>query len=251
MSKRKFIYLAVLALIVVGCGSTSEDAGAPDGGSASVATTADSTGTTAETPDTTTDDQPPKNSGGSDGSGIDWASVDLTTIDWGSIDLRTIDWKDIEENPSAESIDQAARDLIQSRLNPGSGTLTIGDTTYDLQNILCAFGTEATESELYTFSLSYIGPIEETNGQLSIDIADDSGQGRLEGEGTVASLEVDDIADFENPSIQFDARDGAITLDGHDVTFEGVANDGLTDGETESIPVSFSGTCADQSLDRR
>jgi hypothetical protein len=87
--------------------------------------------------------------------------------------------------------------------------------------------------------------------QVSLDIRDDSGEGRLDGDGLIPGLEINDISDFENPAVQWSATDGEISIDGYDIVFEGTFDDRLTPGEVEAIPVTLSGTCGDQSRDRR
>ncbi|MBW2161718.1 MAG: hypothetical protein JRH14_17435, partial [Deltaproteobacteria bacterium] len=66
----------------------------------------------------------------------------------------------------------------------GSASLTIGDETWEFGEFGCAFGYDATESQVYSFSSNSFG--EHSNGarvQMQANIRDDTGQERIEGDG--------------------------------------------------------------------
>ena len=232
-----------LMMVVAGCGS--------DG---SVETTA---ATEAMTEDGTADDQASTEteetaSPGTtaapeqDASEIDWATVDLTTIDWATIDMALVDMQAISDNPTAENLDEDTVALIQSRMepfDPGSATLTIGDQTWEFDSFVCAFGHEATSSDVYSFSSDSRGEHEGAAVQMQANIRDDSGEGRYEGDGLTHDVFITDITDFENPSIDFQFfGPSGIVIDGNTVTAEGLFDDALTD-EIEEIPGTLDAAC--------
>ena len=181
-------------------------------------------------------------------SNVDWATVDLATIDWASIDLREIDWQAIANNPTANDLDQATKELITSRLNPGSATLTIGDQTWEFDNFLCAFGHEATQSSTFSFTTNSSGEFDGVRVQMQATIEDQDSAGRYEGAGTVHRIDFDDVSDFENPSLSWAMNTpDAISIDGYEVTANGTFDDQLTDGVQEAIPGTLQATCGDQS----
>lgn len=110
----------------------------------------------------------------------------------------------------------------------GSATLTAGDQTWTFDSVLCAFGEEEIGQEGAEFVLSSI----QDGLQFYISI-DDFGQ----------FVSINDIEDFENPSVAL-YNDGAaeefITLDGKNVSGEVTLIDENGGGEVES---SFEGTC--------
>ncbi|MEX2279419.1 MAG: hypothetical protein WEA76_04960 [Acidimicrobiia bacterium] len=113
--------------------------------------------------------------------------------------MRTIDFQAIQDNPTAADIAEEIQAIIASRLNPGNATLTT-DTHGDLDG---------------------------TRVQIKATVRDDSEQGRVEGDGLVHEVQVDDISDFENPAVSWRMRgsDG-VTIDGYGLTAEGAFDDG-------------------------
>lgn len=135
----------------------------------------------------------------------------------------------------------------------GSATLTIGEQTWEFDSFGCAFGYDATQSSIFVFSSNAIG--EHSNGarvQMQANIEDDSGQERYEGEGVIYSVDIDDIDDFENPSVSWQARGPAdeivVEIDGDRVTAQGVFDDLLTDLVIEEVPGTLDATCGSQSI---
>lgn len=242
---RRLTIPLVMCVILTACGSgSSSDTTRPGDAASSVDTTSPSTATTAPpdtAPGTTTSVEPTPSQ---DAGQIDWATVDLTTIDWATIDMNLIDFEAIRDNPTAADLDEETTSLIQSRMDPGHATLTIGDQTYEFETFLCAFGHDATQSSVYSFSSDTRGQVGEAQVQMQANIRDESGQGRYEGDGLTHEVFIADISDFENPSISFEmnAPDG-IVIDGNDVTAEGNFDDQLTEGTIEEIPGTLDATC--------
>ncbi|MGB5809323.1 MAG: hypothetical protein WBG86_02260, partial [Polyangiales bacterium] len=135
----------------------------------------------------------------------------------------------------------------------GSATLTIGDETWEFSEFLCAFGYDATQSEVYSFSSNSFG--EHSDGsrvQMQADIEDDTGQERYEGAGVIYTVYIGDIENFEDPSVDWEARGPAdtvvVSIDGDRVTAEGVFDDLRTDTEFEEVPGTLVATCGSQSI---
>lgn len=136
----------------------------------------------------------------------------------------------------------------------GTATLTIGSETWEFSGFMCAFGHEATQSDVYSFSSNAFG--EHTTGarlQMQADIRDESGQGRYEGDGIIYELTLNDISDFENPSVSWSSDnrelipgtgsgDAVVHIDGNHLTAEGNFDDGRTD-EIEKVPGTLDATC--------
>lgn len=239
-----------LALALAACGGGDVSSGTASTANGEPSTTAD-----AVAPDTTTaesdapDETQPVEATGDvvDGSGVDWATVDLTTIDWANIDMSTIDFQAISNNPTAADLTQETQDLITSRIDPGSATLTIGDQVWEFESFVCAFGHDATQSSVYSFSSDSRGEHEGAAVQMQANIRDESGEGRYDGDGLTHEVYIQDISDFENPSISLDlSAPQGIVIDGNTVTAEGLFDDALTP-EAEEIPGTLEATCGTMS----
>lgn len=238
--------MLLVAGLVVGLGACGSDGTTPE-----VDTTVDTEDTAAEVTTTTegeaTDvEDPPEPS--QDVSGVDWATVDLTTIDWATIDLSQVDFAAVEGNPTVADLDPETVELIQSRMNPGHATLTIGEQTWEFDSFVCAFGHDATQSDVYSFSSDTRGEHEGAQVQVQANIRDESGEGRFEGADLVHQVYIQDVSDFENPSIdlEFNAPTG-IQIDGYDLFAEGLFDDMLTT-DAEEIPGTLEARCGDTSV---
>jgi hypothetical protein len=246
---RASLSAVTLVILLVACtsGTPAIETGPPagDGGNA-VVTEPPAEPATPEPlqPPSAAPEPPPQDPGD-----VDWATVDLTTIDWATIDLSQVDWAAAGDNPTARDLTAEVQQVIQSRIDPGSATLTIGDETWEFDNFVCAFGHENTESDTFSFTTNSFGEFDGVRTQMQVTIADDSSQGRFEGEGTSQRIDFNDISDFENPSLDWSmSRDaGAIRIDGNSVTAEGAFNDGLTEGVADEIPGTLVATCGDMS----
>ena len=83
---------------------------------------------------------------------------------------------------------------------------------------------------------------------MQANIRDESGQGRFEGDDLTPQVYIEDIDDFDNPSInfEFNAPDG-ITIEGNTLTAAGLFDDQLTPDTIEEIPGNLEATCGDGS----
>lgn len=245
MKRVRAILLATGLVLVLGaCGS--------DDTTPEVEATDETTTTAAETATTTTQAEPTDAEEPSepspDVSGIDWATVDLTTIDWATIDLSQVDFAAVEGNPTVADLDTETFELIQSRMNPGHATLTIGEQTWEFDTFVCAFGHDATQSDVFSFSSDTRGEHEGAQVQVQANIRDDSGAGQFEGPDLVHQVYIQDVSDFDNPSIhfEFNSPDG-IQIDGYDLFAEGLFDDELTT-DAEEIPGTLEARCGDASV---
>jgi hypothetical protein len=247
MERARAKLLAIgLAVTLVACGSdttTVATDGATDDGVAEVTTT--------EAATTETDDgaEPAEDApeASQDASQIDWATVDLTTIDWATIDMSQVDFTAIQENPTIANLEAETTRLIGSRMNPGSATLTIGDQTWEFDSFLCAYGHDATQSDVYSFSSDTRGDHEGVRVQVQANIRDSSGAGRFEGADLSHDVFITDVTNLGNPIIDlsFNAPEG-IRIDGNDLIAEGQFDDKLTD-TIEAIPGTLVARCGDGS----
>lgn len=190
---------------------------------------------------------------GTDMEDIDWATVDLTTLDWERVDVTQIDFQAIQENPTvvdldSETVARIVEAMPADAVSSGNATLTIGDSTWEFDSFGCAFGHEATQSDVYSFSSNSFGEHEGARVQMQANIRDTTGQGRFEGDDLDFEVFINDIDDFENPSIDWDLESAdSFTIDGDTVTVQGTFDDGLTETEQEAAPGSLEATCGSQS----
>lgn len=257
MARMRLVLMLVTVMLFAACGgdsgSTETTAAGGDGSeSDSPTSTTESTQPTEDTePDDTADssddDQPETPTEVPDYSTVDWATVDLTTIDWANIDMSQVDFGALEENPTAANLEEDTIGLIQSRISPGSATLTIGDLTWEFDGFLCAFGHSATQSDVYSFSSDARGEHEGVRVQMQLNIRDESGEGRYEGSGVEPDVFIEDIEDFDNPSIHYETTEVSVVEIGRtEVRAEGVFDDMLTDGP-DGLPGTLEATCGDAS----
>lgn len=233
--------LCFLVVVAVACGggadsdTTTTAAGAGPTGNDPATVTTSGTPATTEAASPEPDSAQPDPSGSIDGTNIDWASVDLTTIDWANIDMNTIDFKATEANPSAANLTEETLKLITSRVFQGSATLTIGDQVWEFDNFGCAFGHDNTESDVYSFTSNSSGEHSDgTRVQMQANVRNESGDGRIEGDGLTHETFINDVEDFDNPAVDWDMNaPTGITIDGNFVTVEGLFDDGLTEGDDD------------------
>jgi hypothetical protein len=138
-----------------------------------------------------------------------------------------------------EMADNMAEDLedMQASVGGGSATLTVGDQTWTFDSVLCAFGEEQTGQEGAEFNLSAI-----QNGLQLYASIDSFGH----------SVSLNDIDDFENPSVSLEAggpfaamlggEDEFIVLDGKNVSASTLFVDDLTDA-MEGVEGTLEATC--------
>ena len=147
---------------------------------------------------------------------------------------------------SAEAADDGTADDSGASSSGGSGsaTLVVGDHTYQFDSFVCAFGYNSTQSATFSFSSNFIGEVDGVQVQLQLDVEDASGGDRLTGDGVVQKIHLDDIADFENPSISVSSNDLAATFDGDSITADGTFWDAVADpNRLVALAGTFEATC--------
>lgn len=155
-------------------------------------------------------------SDGSTNSDADSAGVD--DAEDAAVDDATADIDDLVDN----------LEDVQASQGGGSATLVVGDQEWNFGSVLCAFGEEQIGQEGAVFNLSSI-----QDGLQMYASIDSFGH----------SLSLDDIEDFENPSVSLSTfGDTSISLDGKSITGEGEFMDGTSDS-FETIPGTFTATC--------
>ncbi len=177
-----------------------------------------------------------------DVSGVDWATVDLSTIDWENIDMDDVDLVAIEDNPTVDRISDADIAVIQERMaaqfGSGAATLTIADSTWEFEGFQCAFESSGVLNDGRTLGTNLFGEIDGARVQMQIDVSDD---------GT-AQFTLDDIDDFENPSVSYlETTDITVTVDGDSVRAEGDVTDQASE-DFDVVPMTFEGECGPGSL---
>lgn len=130
----------------------------------------------------------------------------------------------------------------------GSATLTVGDMTFTFDGYYCAFGADTGNSRV-SFSSGAFARVDGHNAQLDVSIQDTNESGAMSGEGTLQSITLNDVEDFENPVVGYEAVSGfvgapsfTIMVDGNHVTAEAAFDDTTTD-DIESIPGTFDASC--------
>lgn len=120
----------------------------------------------------------------------------------------------------------------------GFATLTVGDQTWEFQGVLCAFGEEEIGQEGAEFVLSSL----QDGLQLYVSI-DSFGH----------SVSINDIEDFENPSVGFVAGGpiaavvggdaDIVSVDGNQVTATGLFLDETDEDSFEGVEGTLTATC--------
>lgn len=139
------------------------------------------------------------------------------------------DAADVIEDPAGAAEDIAeSLEQLQSREGGGSARLVVGDQEWTFDSVLCAFGEEQIGQEGAEFNLS--GIQDGLQVYASID-------------GFGHSLSLNDIEDFQNPSVSLDSfGDVIIELDGKHVAADAEFIDGTSDDLTP-IAGTFEATC--------
>jgi hypothetical protein len=138
---------------------------------------------------------------------------------------------DAEATESLEEMAEEMADSLEARQDAqggGSARLTAGDETWTFDSVLCAFGEEETGQEGAEFVLSSI----QDGLQFYVSI-DDFGH----------SVSLNDIEDFENPSVSLSSEFGAgefITLDGKNAGGEMTMT---ADDGSGAVQASFEAVC--------
>lgn len=140
--------------------------------------------------------------------------------------------EDAAEN-AQELADDIAEDLEQQQAAAGGGsaTVTIDGETWEFDSILCAFGEEEIGQE---------------GAELVVSATADGLQFYVSVDSFGDSISLNDIEDFENPSVSWDASEfgGAevtIEADGKDVT--GSSDSFISEVTDTQASGSFEATC--------
>lgn len=133
----------------------------------------------------------------------------------------------------------------------GAATLTIGSESWTVHNVFCTFSPEDAGNARISFSVS--GATETAGGvrvHLDATIQDPKEQGRYEGDGVIHTISIDDIDNFENPTVGWSSIKGAfgdkgdiIHVDGKSVTVETTFDNSLTHDVIEETPGKLEGIC--------
>ncbi|MCB1247080.1 MAG: hypothetical protein KDB69_07440 [Acidimicrobiia bacterium] len=133
--------------------------------------------------------------------------------------------------------------------NTGSATLTVDGNTYEFDNYYCFQGGANTGNERVSFSSGAMGEVDGVRVQLDASIQDTNEGDAMDGAGTIQSVSLNDIEDFTNPSVSWEAVTGffgepawVIEYDGSTVHAEALFDDGLTD-DLEELPGTLDATC--------
>lgn len=150
-------------------------------------------------------------------------------------------------SPVADSAAEEAQDMAdslaeslesrQEAVGGGSATLTVGDQTWSFGRVLCAFGADQIGQEGAEFVLSSL----QDGLQLYVSI-DSYGH----------SVTLDDVSDFENPSVSLAANsfsaslagasDEFVEVEGKEIRASAPFVDETTDG-TETVSGTLEATC--------
>lgn len=120
-----------------------------------------------------------------------------------------------------------AQEAAQAVSGGGGFTLTVGDRSWTFDAVRCAFGEDEIGQEGAEFVLS--GIQDGLQGYVSVDSFGDF-------------VSLDDISDFENPSVGLSAGGATIVIDGKNVSGTGDFLDSTSDS-FETVTGTFSGTC--------
>lgn len=130
----------------------------------------------------------------------------------------------------------------------GEATLTVGDQVYEFDNYYCRVGSDNTGNENISFSSGAFGEIDGNRAQLDASIYDGSAENRLEGDGVIASVSLNDVADFTNQKVAWVAEGGmqpapvAFEFDGSTLRVETTFDDARTE-ELEEVPGVLEAVC--------
>lgn len=119
-------------------------------------------------------------------------------------------------------------EATQAAQGGGSATLTVGDQTWDFESVLCAFGEDEIGQE---------------GAELVVSSLQDGLQFYVSIDSFGHMVSLDDIADFENPSVSlYTSDDDFIQVDGKDISGEAGFMDSNSDS-FDTVDGSFQVTC--------
>lgn len=160
-----------------------------------------------------------------------------TTTDVVGSEQQVEDAQDLVDDAqgTAEDVEEMAEEMaddledLQEAVGGGSATLVVGEQTWTFDGLLCAFGEEQIGQEGAEFNMSAI----QDGLQLYASI-DSFGE----------SVSLNDIEDFENPSVALEAfpGDAEIVLDGKNVSATASFVDDTSDS-FEKVEGTMEATC--------
>ena len=137
----------------------------------------------------------------------------------------------------------------QSSSGAGQATLTVGDQSWSFDGIYCAFGPEETQNKRVSFSSGAFGEVDGSRVQLDASIQDTQEQGRYEGDGVIYSVSLNDVQNFQDPSIGWSSISGlgggsatSFKINDKRVTVQTTFDNELTD-ELENVDGTLDMTC--------
>lgn len=173
----------------------------------------------------------------------DAADIIATAPDAGEIIATAPDAGDLQDaaDDLQEQVDEITDDLqeTQDAIGGGGATLVANGQTWEFPSVLCAFGEDQIGQPGAVFNLSALGD----GLQLYVSI-DDNGESH--------SLSLNDIQNFENPSVALEMNrfftglagvsEDFLVLDGKQVTAEVPLMDDVT-GTVTPEPAQLTATC--------
>ena len=134
-----------------------------------------------------------------------------------------------DDAPPPEGTITAADIQEDGGASPGSFTMVVGEQSWSFDSVQCAFGEEEIGQEGAEFVLSAI---------------EDGLQAYVSVDAFGTSVSIDDISDFENPSVGYSAFGDTVAVDIAGKNLSGIGD--FFDGTSDSlVPVegTFAGTC--------
>ena len=132
----------------------------------------------------------------------------------------------------------------------GSATLVVGDQTYEFDNYYCFQGSDNTGNSRVSFSSGAFGEVDGVRVQLDASIQDTNEGNAMDGDGTIHSVSLNDIENFQTPTVGWDSVTGffgapewVIEYDGATVHAEAEFDDLTTEEELEAVPGTLDAVC--------
>lgn len=144
--------------------------------------------------------------------------------------VPSMDTAPTNEEELEEMVEDMTENLeeMQESQGGGSATLTVGDQTWDFESVLCAFGEDEIGQE---------------GAELVVSSLQDGLQFYVSIDSFGHMVSLDDIADFENPSVSlYTSDDDFIQVDGKNISGEAGFIDSNSDS-FDTIDGSFQATC--------
>lgn len=132
----------------------------------------------------------------------------------------------------------------------GSATLVVGDQTYEFDNYYCFQGSDNTGNSRVSFSSGAFGEVDGVRVQLDASIQDTDETNAMDGDGTIQSISLNDVENFQSPTVGWDAVTGfigapawVVEYDGSTVHAEAEFDDLTTEETLETIPGTLDAVC--------